>query len=141
MIGNGSLKAQLEATAGVVLKDFMQPEQFSLEVANAGCFLLSSRGEPWGVVVHEFAAVGLLLILSDSVGAASTFLISGLNDYSSKANDPQALVTRMRQIISMTDQELHAMAVSSHMLSQRITPKTSATNLLAIENSKSLYEN
>lgn len=133
LIGNGSLKAQLEATAGVVLKDFMQPEQLMLEVANAGCFLLPSRGEPWGVVVHEFAAAGLPLILSDSVGAASTFLIPGLNGYSFKANDPQALATRMRQMISMTDQELHAMAVSSHVLSQRITPETSAANLLAIE--------
>ncbi len=77
LIGNGSLKAQLEATAGVVLKDFMQPEQLILEVANTGCFLLPSRGEPRGVVAHEFAAAGLPLILSDSVGAAGTFLISG----------------------------------------------------------------
>jgi glycosyltransferase involved in cell wall biosynthesis len=132
LIGNGSLKAQLEATAGVVVKDFMQPEQLMQEVANAGCFLLPSRFEPWGVVVHEFAAAGLPLIVSDVVGAASTFLILGLNGYSFKVNDPEALANRMHQIINMTDQELHAMAVSSHALSQRITPETSAVNLLSV---------
>jgi glycosyltransferase involved in cell wall biosynthesis len=132
LIGNGSLKATLEAFAGVVVKDFMQPEQLMQEVANAGCFLLPSRGEPWGVVVHEFAAAGLPLVLSDAVGAASTFLISGLNGYSFKVNDPVALANRMHQIINMTDQQLHAMAVRSHALSKRITPQTSASNLLSI---------
>jgi glycosyltransferase involved in cell wall biosynthesis len=134
LIGNGSLKVQLEATAGVVVKDFMQPEQFMQEVANTGCFLLPSRGEPWGVVVHEFAAAGLPLIVSDVVGAASIFLISGLNGFSFKDNDPVALANRMLQIITMTDQELHAMAVSSHKLSQRITPETSAGNLFSVTN-------
>lgn len=134
LIGNGSLKAQLEATAGVVVKDFMQPEQLMQEVANAGCFLLPSSGEPWGVVVHEFAAAGLPLIVSDVVGAASAFLISGLNGYSFRVNDPKALANGMHQIINMTDQELQAMAVSSHALSQRITPETSAGNLLSVLN-------
>jgi glycosyltransferase involved in cell wall biosynthesis len=132
LIGNGSLNAKLEASAGVVVKNFMQPEQLSQEVANAGCFVLPSRGEPWGVVVHEFAAVGLPLIVSDVVGAASTFLISGLNGFSFKVNDSKALANRMLQIISMTDQELHAMALNSHALSQRITPETSAVNLLSV---------
>lgn len=132
LIGNGSLKAELEATAGVVIRDFMQPDQLMQEVANAGCFLLPSRSEPWGVVVHEFATAGLPLIVSDVVGAASTFLIPGLNGYNFKANDHKALENRMHQIIDMTDQKLHAMAVSSHGLSQRITPETSASNLLSV---------
>lgn len=132
LIGNGSLKAKLEATAGVVVKGFIQPEQLIQEVANAGCFLLPSRSEPWGVVVHEFAAAGLPLIVSDVVGAASAFLISGLNGYSFKVNDPKALANRMSQIINKSDQELLAMAVSSHALSQRVTPETSACNLLSV---------
>lgn len=133
-VGNGSLKTSLQATPGVVVKDFMQPERLMKEVAHAGCFVLPSRGEPWGVVVHEFAAAGLPLIVSDVVGAASTFLIPGLNGFNFKAGDPQMLARRMHQIITMTDHELHAMAVSSHELSQRITPTTSAGNLLSVIN-------
>lgn len=132
LIGNGSLKAQLQATAGVKIKDFMQPERLMEEVAGSGCFLLPSRGEPWGVVVHEFAAAGLPLIVSDVVGAASEFLISGFNGYTFKVNDAIDLANRMHQVINMTDQELRAMAISSHTLSQRITPETSASNLLSV---------
>jgi len=132
LIGNGSLRVFLEEIHGVVVKDFMQPGQLLQEVSNAGCLLLPSIGEPWGVVIHEFAAAGLPLIASDVVGAASTFLISGLNGYSFKANDPIALANRMYQIIRKSDQELHAMAVGSHELSQRITPQTSASNLLSV---------
>jgi glycosyltransferase involved in cell wall biosynthesis len=132
LIGNGTLKAQLEGTDGVVVKDFMQPAQLMQEVSSAGCFLLPSRTEPWGVVVHEFAAAGLPVILSDAVGAASTFLISGLNGFSFEVNDSDELASRMHRIISMSDQQLHAMAVCSHALSQRITQETSASNLLAV---------
>jgi len=132
LIGNGSLKNQLEGVAGVVVKDFMQPEQLMHEVANVGCFLLPSRREPWGVVVHEFAAAGLPLTVSDAVGAASTFLISGLNGYRFRGDDPIAIANRMSQLINMTDQELYSMAVNSHALSQRITPETSAGNLLSV---------
>ena len=134
LIGAGALKTELEATEGVVVKEFMQQEQLMQEVASAGCLLLPSRGEPWGVVVHEFAAAGLPLIISDVVGAASDFLIFGLNGFSFKVNDPIALLNRMHQIISMSDQQLHAMGVCSHVLSQRITPETSASNLLAVFN-------
>jgi len=72
--------------------------------------------------------------VSDVVGTASAFLISGLNGYNFKVNDAKAMANRMHLIINMTDQELHAMAVSSHALSQRITPETSAGNILSVSN-------
>lgn len=132
LVGDGSLKNVLQSTPGVVVKDFMQPDRLMEEAAHSGCFVLPSRGEPWGVVVHEFAATGMPLIVSDVVGAASTFLISGLNGYSFKVDDAQALANRMQKIINSSDQELMGMAEMSHNLSHRITPLTSAANLLSI---------
>ena len=132
LVGSGSLKNDLQTTLGVVVKDFMQPDQLIDEVVSSGCFVLPSRGEPWGVVVHEFAAAGMPLIVSDVVGAASTFLISGLNGYSFKVDDAQALANRMQKIINSTDKELMTMAEISHNLSHRITPLTSAANLLSL---------
>jgi glycosyltransferase involved in cell wall biosynthesis len=134
LIGSGSLNSELKDVSGLVVKDFMQPENLMREVANAGCFILPSRKEPWGVVVHEFAASGLPLILSDVVGAAKTFLISGVNGFSFEANNPEALAMRMSQIINMPDPEIRDMAANSHRLSQRTTPETSAANLLSIIN-------
>ena len=132
LIGNGSLKSELETSKGIVIRDFMQPDVLVRTVINSGCFILPSRSEPWGVVVHEFASAGLPLIISDAVGAASTFLITGMNGYSFKMGDPKSLATSLQKIISTSDQELCFMAENSHLLSQRITPATSAANLLSI---------
>ncbi len=134
LIGSGSLKSAFEGLPGIVIKDFMQPEQLVSEASMAGCFVLPSRAEPWGVVVHEFTAAGLPIIVSDVVGAASTFLIHGLNGFKFKASDPQALAEAMQKFILLSDKELHAMAVSSQSLSQRISPATSAGNLLSVLN-------
>lgn len=132
LIGNGSLKSVIEAVDGVVIKDFMQPDKLVGELADAGCFILPSLGEPWGVVVHEFAAAGLPLIVSDSVGAATSFVISGLNGFKFISGDSLSLKNRMQQIINMADSDLFLMSNSSKLLSQRITPETSASNLLSI---------
>ncbi len=132
LVGDGKLKSELVASDGVIVKDFMQPEQLVKEAANAGCFLLPSRFEPWGVVLHEFAAAGLPLITSDVVGSASTFLISGLNGFIFKSNDSEALANRMQKIINMSDEQLLQMAMQSNALSQRITPETSACNLISL---------
>jgi len=132
LIGNGSLKEMLHETPGIVVKDFMQPDQLVNEVASSGCFVLPSRGEPWGVVVHEFAAAGLPLILSDVVGAATSFLIHGLNGYRFKSQDPRDLAEKMRCIVGLTDQELKVMSNHSQSLAKKITPKTSAANLLSV---------
>lgn len=131
LVGNGSLKSTLETHAGVVVEDFLQPEQLREKIARSGCFLLPSHSEPWGVVVHEVTAAGLPIIASDIVGAATTFLISGLNGYSFTASDAIALENRIRQVIRLTDQELQTMAQHSHALAQRITPLYSAYNLLS----------
>lgn len=132
LIGNGSMKHQLQSVSGLVVKNFMQPESLMHEVANAGCFVLPSQGEPWGVVVHEFAAAGLPLIVSDVVGAATTFLVSGMNGETFNANDAVSLANKMRHIIKMSDNDLAKMGTQSHNLAQRITPQTSAANLLSI---------
>jgi len=135
LVGNGSLRTVLQTTPGVVVKDFMQPKRLMEEATQSGCFVLPSCVEPWGVVVHEFAAAGMPLIVSDVVGAASTFLISGLNGYSFMVNDTMSLAKRLKQIIDSSDQQIRTMGQASHNLSYRVSPQTSAANLLSIVNS------
>lgn len=132
LIGNGSLKDQLAATPGVVVKDFMQPDKLVNEISETGCFILPSRGEPWGVVVHEFAAAGLPLIVSDVVGATTSFLVPGMNGFHFNANDISGLASAMKQIIRTADIELANMGHASNLLSTRITPETSAKYLLSL---------
>lgn len=131
LIGNGDLRDQLASVEGIVVKDFMQPDELIREVRDAGCFVLASINEPWGVVVHEFAAAGLPLVLSDVIGAAATFLIPGHNGFAFKVGDAGSLAATLRKVIAASDEQLLEMSEASHQLSKRITPQTSAANLLA----------
>lgn len=130
LVGNGPMRETLTEMGGVVVKDFLQPEELLREVAAAGCFVLPSRREPWGVVVHEFSASGMPLILSDEVGAAASFLLPGYNGFRFAAGDDKGLAKAMAHIIALSDEILLSMGGRSYELSTRITPETSAASLL-----------
>ncbi|MCZ7383424.1 MAG: glycosyltransferase family 4 protein [Candidatus Methanoperedens sp.] len=132
-IGDGSLKSYLKAQTGITISDFMQPNRLKDEILGAGCFILPSRKEPWGVVIHEFVAAGLPIICSDTCGAAPVFLIHGLNGFSFKSENIDSLSRQMLNIINTDDQELCKMSEHSHGLGQQITPAMSAASLISIK--------
>ncbi len=132
LVGNGSLRAWLDNQKDLKVFDFMQPADLVKLTSKVGCFVLPSRSEPWGVVVQEFAAAGLPLILSDAVGAASTFLIHGHNGYVFSRKNPQSLEDTMKSVIQMSDAQLRKFGLASEELSVRITSRTSAANLMSV---------
>jgi glycosyltransferase involved in cell wall biosynthesis len=131
-IGNGSLESHLRSQKDVTVHAFMLPDELRTNISAAGCFVLPSRGEPWGVVIHEAAAAGLPILCSDVCGAAPTFLIPGWNGFKFKAGDIGSLREQMLRIIGAEDAELHRMSECSHQLGQHITPATSAASLIAL---------
>lgn len=131
-IGNGALRDQLRAEPNVHVKDFLQPNELLDEVATGGCFVLPSRFEPWGVVLHEFAAAGLPIICSEACGAAPMFVVPGYNGYVCKTGSVDSLARAMRKIIRASDDALLAMAMRSHEYGQRITPEMTAASFMSI---------
>lgn len=131
-IGNGSLAPSLAAEPDVTVKEFIQPDQLVDEVAAAGCLVLPSRKEPWGVVLHEFAAAGLPIICSDACGAAPMFVVPGNNGYICEAGSVASLERGLLRIINTNDDELRTMSARSHEYGQRITPAMTAASFLSI---------
>ena len=132
LVGTGSLKNKLVIDDTVIVSDFMQPEALVKEIQKSGCFVLPSRHEPWGVVIHEFAAAGLPIICSHTVGAASSFVISGFNGFMFLNENSASLADQMQKIICSSDKNLRDMSENSHIIGQRITPASSASNLLSV---------
>ena len=134
MIGNGDLRCDFEGINNLKIKDFIQPEFLKNEIQDAGCFILPSIKEPWGVVVHEFSAAGLPMIISDKVGAKSTFLINNFNGFDFKSGNSDSLKDKMLKIINSSDKTLYEMCLNSNSISNRISSETSAYQLLSILN-------
>ena len=70
VVGDGSLSSLAVNLPNVHLMGYLDKQSIADLMSNSSFFILPSRNEPWGVVVHEAATCGLPLLLSDSVGSA-----------------------------------------------------------------------
>jgi glycosyltransferase involved in cell wall biosynthesis len=131
-IGNGPLDAQLKEQAGIVVEPFADQANLALHARRAGAFVLPSRYEPWGVVVHEFASTGLPLLLSNKVGARQQFLIDGLNGYSFEAGSVEELAKKLDQLATRSDTELLAMGRASCRLASALSPEIAAASFVSV---------
>lgn len=129
LVGTGEMKAELTGMPGIRLRDFVQPEELPNLAREAGAFVLPSRFEPWGVVLHEFAAAGLPMVASDACGAATAFLQDGKNGFLHTAQDTASLTDALRKIWKSTDPQLLEMGRQSVELSRAISPHTWAATL------------
>lgn len=133
-IGNGNLKYLLQNKPGIKVLDFLNQEELVKTSKIAGALILPSKFEPWGVVVHEFAAAGLPLLLSENVGANPTFLIKNFNGLIFKNNSALNLAEAMYIMSNKNNDELIKMSKNSYLLSQKISPEISAASFMSILN-------
>ncbi len=110
---------------------FIQPEDFAPVIDGGGVFILPSHFEPWGVVLHEFAAAGFPLIASNAVGSAEAFIEDGKNGFTFKPCDIEELKKVLQKITSKTDEELLKMGALSREMALTITPERWAKTLMS----------
>lgn len=118
--GNGDLFPTRRVHKEIHHVGFVQPVDLYKFVAQGGVFILPSRKEPWGVVIHEFAAAGYPIIATENVGSASAFLKDEINGYLIKSNNIAELKDAMKKIIDSSDQKLFEMGLESKYLAGKI---------------------
>lgn len=79
--GTGPLHRIVADVEGVVPIGFQQPGTMPQVFGEAGCFVLPSVFEPWGVVVHEAAASGLPIVCTVACGASLDLVGDGYNGF------------------------------------------------------------
>ncbi len=134
--GTGSLFDHRVKHSKIKHLGFVQPKDMGKLIANTGIFVLPSNFEPWGVVVHEMAAAGYPMILSNKIGAATVFLEEAKNGYTFSADNKEELKKVMKTIIQTPPVELIEMAEHSRKLSTKISPEIWAETALSFLNSK-----
>lgn len=140
MIGNGPLQQKLQSKYAniqqVSFAPFVQPVDLVQYYHQSLIFCMTSLFEHWGVVVQEAAAAGLTLLLSDTCGAASTFLIHGYNGFIFDSNSKADLQQKLYRLMNTAPVELQQMGKRSEILAQRITQDTWVGNLKSVLNDK-----
>jgi glycosyltransferase involved in cell wall biosynthesis len=130
--GNGPLRDSLDCASGVRVEEFQDIAGLRILAERSGAFILPSRREPWGVVVQEFALLGLPLILSDQVGSHPLFLINGYNGYLFRHDSALDLAKKMLAISTMPLEERQKYADRSHEMGLVVNPEKSAASLMSI---------
>lgn len=132
LVGNGPLEKTIPPLPGIVQHPFLPPEQLANVLSQAGVFCLPSKNEPWGVVVHEMAAYGLPLVVSDASGAGTEFVRQGRNGFRFKSESQESICDCLSQVMSMTSNELQEMGRVSNEMALHVSPHSWASELYHI---------
>ncbi|HVZ84625.1 MAG TPA: glycosyltransferase family 4 protein [Terracidiphilus sp.] len=128
--GAGPLRPLLEGQPGVRVEGFVQPEAMTEKLAATGCFILPSIFEPWALVIHEAASAGLVILASETVGAAVHLVQPGFNGFIFDDRDVQGLAHLMMRVSTLSSTRLDEMSRASNLLSRQFTPARWANTLI-----------
>jgi glycosyltransferase involved in cell wall biosynthesis len=121
--GAGPLQSRLEGNVGIRVDGFVQPERMPDVLASAGCLVLPSIFEPWGLVVHEATSAGALILASEQVGAVPHLVQPGYNGFIFGKRDAAGLAKLMWRLSAMSDARLDEMSLASQLLSKQFSPR------------------
>lgn len=135
LIGDGPLREGLEKNfsgENIVFQPYIQPSSLPALLHGGGIACFPSHHEQWGVAIHELAASGFPLLLSNTCGAATEFLIHGYNGYQFPVGDILLLTRRMQEIADLDEDVRLTWGERSRSMAARITPELSAASLLSL---------
>jgi glycosyltransferase involved in cell wall biosynthesis len=92
---------KLELAHLVTVHPFAQANQLIGYYGLAGCFVLPSCSEPWGLVVNEAAAVGLPLLVSNYCGCVPELLQEGANGYLFDPTDERQIAVGLERMAAL----------------------------------------
>lgn len=130
IVGTGHMSTLFDGIDGVTFTGFLSPDELPPIMAEAGCFVLPSRFEPWGVVIHEAAASGLPVVCSSACGAASRLVLDGYNGRVVAPGDAEHLAQAMAWVADASPERRRRMGVASTELARQYTPTRWAEYLL-----------
>jgi glycosyltransferase involved in cell wall biosynthesis len=128
--GIGPMDEELKAIDGTELLGFVAPADLPEVMSRAGCLVLPSRFEPWGVVVQEAAASGQAVICTRTCGAASRLVLDGYNGRVVASGRADGLTQAMHWIAEADPAHRVAMSQRSVELARQYTPERWAEYLV-----------
>jgi glycosyltransferase involved in cell wall biosynthesis len=126
--GVGPLRNLLDGQPGIRILDFLQPEECAQVMGQCGAFILPSKWDHWGVVLHEAACAGMPILTSRNCFGHIEMVQSACNGYTFSPDDTASLAHCM--CICANEKLARTMGENSLRLSYRFDSKLFARLIL-----------
>jgi len=131
LCGGGEQRGLIPRRPNIVVEGFVQPELLVERFRTARFFVLPSRMEAWGLVVHEAACCGCALVLSDRVGSADD-LATPVNALRFRAGDEDDLLRTLICAADLDDARLLSAEAESRRLARSFGPERFGDEVAAL---------
>jgi 1,2-diacylglycerol 3-alpha-glucosyltransferase len=139
LVGDGPSAGQLKAQASaagiadyVIFTGLKNTVEIVPYYAFAGCFVLPSLREPWGLVVNEAMASGLPVIISDRCGCTDDLVEPDKNGYVFNPSDPGELAPLLTKFADLSAERRQRMGRCSREIISRYSPGLWAEEVVRI---------
>ena len=90
-------------------------------ISKAHVFVLPSKYEPWGVILHEIVSLGKPVLVSENVGSSYCFTKNGFNGFVFSHKKKNDFKYKMKKILELCEDDLEKMGKESVNLSKSIS--------------------
>ena len=90
--------------------------------AFAGCFVLPSTREPWGLVTNEAMAAGLPVLVSNRCGCAPDLVLEGQNGFTFDPTSLPALTAHLHAVEALSTDARNIMGTASSAIIRGYSP-------------------
>ena len=139
LVGDGPeaahLKAAAEASpyaADVLFPGLKSSRKLLPYYAFAGCFVIASTREPWGLVVNEAMASSLPVLVSTRCGCAPDLITPGLNGFCFDPANPEALTALLTRVGNVSSLQRTRMGAVSAEIISNFSPAHFGRSIAAI---------
>jgi glycosyltransferase involved in cell wall biosynthesis len=127
-IGHGVLRERLLA-GGMKVEPFLQAPQLAKVYREVSALILPSKIDHWGVVVHEAALCGCLLIVTRQCGSVAEMVEHGVNGYVMKTSSVAEMAAALRWHQGLSREQIDCGRAESVQRGRMISPARWADTL------------
>jgi glycosyltransferase involved in cell wall biosynthesis len=130
LAGEGPMADVFDGIDGIRRLGFLQPEALVDEMHRSSCLVYPSHADWYGVAVHEAAAAGLPLLVSEGCGVVTHYVQDGCNGWTLAPSNVTSLADAMARMEAAGPERLGEMSENSRGLARRMNPQIYAANFV-----------